>query len=134
MRDAYNNVTVRESLAIAARTATANGTAVDRSVNSLMYQDAAVVVHTGTVTDGTHTIDVKESDDNSTFTSVAAADLQGTEPAIGAVDDNKLYVVGYKGTKRYLRVDVTVSGATAGGTYAASVLLANPRVAPVVHP
>jgi len=134
VRDAYSNVTVRETLSIATRTASANGTGVDRYLNGAGFQDALIIVHTGTITDGTHAVDVQESDDNTTFTSVAASELQGTEPSIGASDDNKMYVVGYKGTKRYVRVAVTASGTTSGGTYGASVLLANPRVAPVVHP
>ncbi|MFI8531798.1 hypothetical protein ACIGMX_16350 [Streptomyces aquilus] len=134
MRDAYSNITVRETLAIATRTASANGTGVDRYASGAAFQDALVIVHTGTITDGTHAIDVQESDDNTTFTSVAASELQGTEPSIGASDDNKMYVVGYKGLKRYLRVAVTASGTTSGGTYGASVVLANPRTAPVVHP
>jgi hypothetical protein len=134
VRDAYSNVTVRATLPIATRTASANGTGVDRYLNGAEFQDALIIVHTGTITDGTHAIDVQESDDNTTFTSVAASELQGTEPSIGAADDDKMFVVGYKGLKRYLRIAVTASGTTSGGTYGASVLLANPRVAPVVHP
>lgn len=134
MKDAYSNITVRETLAIATRTASANGTGVDRYLNGAAFQDAMLIVHTGTITDGTHAIDVQESDDNSTFTSVAASELQGTEPSIVAADDNKMFVVGYKGTKRYLRAAVTASGTTSGGTYGASFVLANPRNAPVVHP
>ncbi|MFB6626508.1 hypothetical protein ACFCWD_29070 [Streptomyces sp. NPDC056374] len=132
--DAYSNVTVRETLAIATRTASANGTGVDRAGGGAMFQDALVIVHTGTITDGTHAVDIQESDDNSSFTSVAASELQGAEPSIVAADDNKLFVVGYKGLKRYLRVAVTASGTTSGGVYGASVVLANPRTAPVVHP
>lgn len=133
MRDAYNNVRTKTSLGPAARTATGNGTAVDRNDNSLMYQDAMISVIAGTVTDGTHTIDIKESDDNSTFTSVATTDLQGTKPALTSASSNTVTDIGYKGTKRYLRVDVTVASATTGGVYAATVLLANPRVTPTVH-
>ncbi|MGW1246924.1 hypothetical protein [Streptomyces sp. NPDC002535] len=132
--DAYSNVTVRETLAIATRTSSANGTGVDRAAGGAMFQDALVIVHTGTITDGTHAVDIQESDDNSNFTSVAASELQGAEPSIVAADDNKLFVVGYKGLKRYLRVAVTASGTTSGGVYGASVVLANPRTAPVVHP
>ncbi|MER7807918.1 hypothetical protein [Streptomyces sp900116325] len=133
MRDAYSNVTLRETLAIATRTASANGTGVDRATNGSMFQDAMVVVHTGVITDGTHAIDVQESDDNSAWVSVAASELQGSEPTIAAADDNKLFVIGYKGQKRYLRVVLTAAGTTSGGTLGATVLLANPRVAPVVH-
>ncbi|WP_320784193.1 hypothetical protein [Streptomyces sp. CRN 30] len=133
MRDAYANVTVRASLAIATRAASANGSSVDRYGGGAMFQDAAVVVHTGTITDGSHAVDVQESDDNSTWTSVAASELQGSEPSIVAADDDKTFVIGYKGSKRYLRVAVTASGATTGGVYGALVVLASPRNAPVVH-
>ncbi|EGX60097.1 hypothetical protein SZN_09251 [Streptomyces zinciresistens K42] len=133
MRDAYSNVTVRPSLPIAARTAAANGASVDRYAAGAAYQDAMIVVHTGAITDGTHAIDVQDSDDNSSWASVPAAQLQGAEPSIGSTDDDKVYVIGYKGAKRYLRVAVTPSGTTSGGVYGASVMLANPRVAPAVH-
>ncbi|MFM9542320.1 hypothetical protein [Streptomyces turgidiscabies] len=134
MKDAYSNVTVRATLAIATRTASANGTGVDRYLSGAAFQDAMVIVHTGTITDGTHTVEVQDSDDNTTFAAVADTYLQGTEPAIVAADDDKLFVVGYKGLKRYLRVVVTAAGTTSGGTLGATVLLANPRTAPVVHP
>lgn len=133
MRDAYANVTVKATLAIATRTASANGTGVDRVGGGAMYQDAMVVVHTGTITDGTHAVDIQESDDNSAWSSVAAGELQGAEPSIVAADDDKVFIVGYKGIKRYLRVAVTASGTTTGGVYGATVVLANPRNAPVVH-
>lgn len=134
MRDAYSNTTVRATLAIATRTASANGTGVDRYLNGAAFQDVLFLIHTGTITDGTHAIDVQESDDNTTFTSVAASELQGAEPSIVAADDDKMFVIGYKGLKRYVRLAVTATGTSSGGTYGASVLLANPRVAPVVQP
>lgn len=133
MKDAYNNIRPKVSLVPAARTATGNGTAVDRNDNSLGFQDAMITVVTGVITDGTHTIDIKESDDNTTFTPVAASDLQGSKPALTSTSGSATFDIGYKGLKRYLRVDVTVGSATTGGVYAAVVTLANPRVAPVVH-
>src|SRR5690606_18397243 len=51
------------SLAPAARTANANGIGVDLQG----YDGALIEVATGVITDGTHTIEVKESDDNVTF-------------------------------------------------------------------
>lgn len=134
MRDAYSNVTVRACLPIATRTASASGAGVDRYAGGAGFQDALVIVQTGAITDGTHAVDVQESDDNSTWASAAASALQGAEPSIGPTDDDKLFVIGYKGAKRYVRVSVTASGTTSGGVYGATVLLANPRVAPVVHP
>ncbi|MBI5192766.1 MAG: hypothetical protein HZA08_04910 [Nitrospirae bacterium] len=117
MKDLYNNLSVAQSLPAAARTASANGTGVDLQG----FEGALVIISTGTITDGTHAIAIQESDDNSTFTAVAAADLQGTAPSIGAANDNVDYKVGYIGAKRYIRAAVTVSGATTGGVYCAIV-------------
>lgn len=134
MKDIYNSVLVKESLAIAARTnGTVNGTSVDRNEDGSMYQGAMVIVHTGTITDATHTIEVQHSDDNSAWAAVADADLQGAEPAIAAADDNKVFEIGYRGLKRYLRVVVVTAGATTGGVFGATVVLADPRVSPVVR-
>lgn len=129
----YTNVTARQTLPPAARTATANGTGVDRNVGSNMHRTAMVVVSTGAITDGTHTIEVQDSDDNSAFAAVADAFLQGAEPAVVAADDNKLFFIGYIGSRRYLRVVTTVAGATTGGIYGADILLGEPRRGPVSH-
>jgi len=133
VRDAYSNLLVKNTLTPAARTASGNGTTVDRAEDSSMFQDALVVISVGTVTDGTHTFEVQHSDDNSSWAAVADADLQGTEPAVTSSTDETVYELGYKGSKRYVRVAVTVATATTGGLYGAQVVLSNPRVAPVVR-
>lgn len=124
MRDIKNNLSEATSLAPAARTATANGTGVDLKG----FGAAEVLFVVGAITDGTHTPSVMESDDDSTYTTVADADLEGTLAALAA---NTNQVVGYKGSKRYIRGTSTVSGATTGGVYAAVVIRALPDVAPV---
>lgn len=133
-KDLYSNVLVKQSLVPAVRTATATGSGVDRNEDGLGYQAALVVVACGTITDGTHTIEVQDSDDNSTFAAVADAYLQGSEPAIVGADDNKVFEIGYLGLKRYLRVVSTVSGSpSTGGAIGAMVVLGSPAVAPVVR-
>lgn len=124
MRDLKSNISEVTSLAPAARTATANGTGVDLKG----FGSAEVLFVPGTITDGTHTPSVMESDDNSTYTAVAAADLDGTLAALASTTNQ---VVGYKGSKRYIRATSTVAGATTGGVYAAVVILGLPNVAPV---
>ena len=127
MRDLYNKIALAISLAVLARTASANGTGVDLQG----HEGAVVEIITGTITDGTHTFEVQESDDNAAFTAVADADLLGAEPVITGVDDNVVRKIGYRGTKRYLRVIVTVTGAPAtGGVYGANVIKGFPRHAP----
>ncbi|UBU10026.1 hypothetical protein [Nonomuraea gerenzanensis] len=134
MKDLYSNVLLKQSLLPATRTnGTVNGSAVDRKEDGCDYQAVLVLVTAGTITDGTHTIEVQDSDDGSNFTAVADAFLQGAEPAIAAADDNKDYAIGYTGLKRYVRVAVTTAGATTGGVFGAAVLLGSPAVAPVVR-
>lgn len=124
LKDGKARISVAQTLAPAAHTASANGTGVDLAG----FESAAVVIDVGARTDGTHTFEVQESDDNSTFTAVADADLDGTEPVVdGAADDDQVYVVGYKGRSRYLRVAVTVASATTGALYGASVVRSAPR-------
>jgi len=133
----YNNILVQQTVTQASRTnGTVNGTAIDLWSNTIgrqVFRTALAIVQTGTITDGTHTVEVQESDDNSSFTAVVDADLQGTEPAIGAADDNVVYEIGYRGTKRYLRVAVVTTGATVGGTFGAVIALGIPRRLPVAH-
>jgi len=122
--DIKQTIDVVNSLTPAARTATANGSGVDLSG----FHSAEVAFVVGTITDGTHTPSVQESDDNSTFTAVAAADLIGTLAALATGVNQR---VGYRGTKRYLRAVSTVSGATTGGVYAGVVVRSDARKQPV---
>lgn len=124
MKDQKSNIGVATSLAPAARTATTNGTGVDLAG----YNAATIAFVVGAITDGTHTPSVQESDDNVTFTAVAAADLIGTLANLAANTNQR---VGYKGAKRYLRAVTTVAGATTGGVYSAAVVLGEPANAPV---
>lgn len=110
------------------RTATVTGAAVD--VGGV--QRAAIVVNVGAITDGTHTLSIEESVD-SAFTSpivVAAADREGTP---GVLVANTPVVIGYLGSKRYVRAKVTVTGSpSTGGNYSAMVLRMGPaRKSPV---
>jgi len=130
----YDEVLVVQSLIPAARTTTANGGAVDTVANGGM-QDAVLVVHAGTVTDGTHAITVQESADGSTnWTAVAAGNLQGSLPSLTSSADEAVTMVGVRPTKRYVRAVSTVSGSPeTGGVYAAGFILGRPRFKPVSH-
>lgn len=128
MRDLYNDSGFTQSLAPAARTASANGTGVDL----YGYSGANIIFHAGAWTDGTHTFDVQDSDDNSSFASVAAGLLLGTKPVVSSSGTaSKAYKVGYLGTKRYLRAAVTVAGATTGAVYGATVQVGHAATKPV---
>lgn len=124
MKDLASRISINQSVAPAAYTADAAGNGVDLQG----FDAACIVFDPGAITDGTHTPKVQESDDNATFTDVAAADLHGTLVDLGANTPQK---IGYKGTRRYLRAFVTVAGATTGGIYGAQVILGHAENRPV---
>lgn len=123
------NVTVSPSLNPAARVnGTTNGTGVDLRG----YDSAMLCVAFGAYTDGTHTPSVQHSVDNSTFTTVSASDLEGAFAAVSsAAGQNAVQSVGYIGSNRYVRVVMTVTGATTGALSAAFVAAGSPHRAPV---
>lgn len=128
MRDLKNNIDAAQSLTPAARITSANGTSADLRG----YGSAVALVAFGEWTDGTHTPAVEESDDNVSFTAVAAGNLQGAfTPCSSAATDNVVQRVGYLGTKRYVRVALTVAGATEGALSSAVVLRGHPASAPL---
>jgi hypothetical protein len=130
----YNRVRAIQSLLIATRTnGTVNGTTVDTAQFKNYARSASVLVFTGTITDGSHAVVLQESDDNSAWANVGAADLLGSAPTLAAANDDALFEFGYAGGKRYLRVSVTTSGATTGGSFGAVVLLGDSRKTPIAR-
>lgn len=127
VKDLHNNLNGVISLPFATRTASATGASVDLSG----FNGAEVFVVSGTITDGTHAFKLQDSDDNTTFADVPASGLLGTAPTFGATSDDAIARFGYIGGKRYVRVAVTVSGATSGGLYGAIVVRGYPTHAPV---
>lgn len=105
------------------------------------YEEALVIVTAHTITDGGFVFELKESDDNSSFTAVADADLAyggpaatDLEPTFAATDDNHTHWFYYKGAKRYLRIDLkTVTGTpSTGGSFTGTVVKMSPRHSPSV--
>ena len=93
-----------------------------------------VYVISGTVTDGTaYVFKIQEGDDSGLSDGAEATLLQGSNPSFAVTDDNTVKKFGYRGTKRYIRVDVkSVTGSpSTGGEFAAIVVRGFPRHAPV---
>lgn len=121
------------------------GKIVDRrpTVGSLIYNYRRVIfvidIGTITATNAAFTLVVKEGDVTGTMTSIADGDLDGTEagavPATGTrtsgTTKNVSFRLGYKGTKRYVQVFKLSCTVTAVPPVAATVLLADPDLAPV---
>ncbi|WP_084963745.1 hypothetical protein [Thermoactinospora rubra] len=134
MKDLYNNALSRHSVAVANRTnGTVSGTGVDRAQFGNMANAVMIVAVAGAITDGTHAVNVQESDDNSTWADAPASALLGTEPSFTSANANSTADVGYIGTKRYVRAQVVTTGATTGGAVGAVVILGDPRNAPVAR-
>lgn len=132
-RSAYSNSTFALSLnPAAARTASADGTTVDRMQGGLHnYRSAMLVVHTGVITDGTHAFKIQVSDDDSSWADAPAADVQGSAISAGSTTDERIYTLGYNGPARYMRAVSTVTGSpSTGGLYSAGFVLLGPRRSP----
>jgi hypothetical protein len=130
MRDLKSNIKRVSTLAPQSVTAAANGVGIDRAG----FESAVVSFNCGAIggTSPSFTLEVQESDDNTTFTAVADKDLQGAEPIVTATNVGALNV-GYAGVKRYLRgVVKTVAGTSPTLLIEASVILGHPRSRPTV--
>ncbi len=86
---------------------------------------------------------IKEGDVTSAMTSVADADLEGTEtlasllaatPRTAGTTKEVSKRIGYKGNKRYAQLTLTHSGTTSVGCVAASALMYAAEAAPVANP
>ena len=124
----YNQAVIPLLAPAAARTAAFNSASIDTQ----NYDAVALAVNVGATGDtlsGTNRVElqVQESDDNSTFTAVADADLlkvvsggqaTGTFALLNAAGSvNQVYLTGYRGYKRYVRVAGAFYGTTASGTF-----------------
>ena len=95
-----------------------------------------------TATNAVFTVTVKEGDVTGTLTSVADADLLGTEALAGVAaaatrtsgtSKNVVKRIGYKGNKRYVNVSIK-STVTAGTIISCEAVLYSPSVAPAPNP
>lgn len=142
-KDLHNNIKVMQSvipLAIGAN-ATKTGTIVDRKG----YGGVEFIASYGSVTTtGTiATLIIKEGDVTGTMTSVADADLIGTEvlasllaatPRTAGTTKEVSKRIGYKGSKRYVQALIVQTGVTSVGCVSVDAILFNPSLAPVSNP
>ncbi|MBD9542944.1 hypothetical protein IB276_26210 [Ensifer sp. ENS04] len=112
---------------VAARTD--NSAIVSAIIDTLGYQAVELALVTGTNTDTTATFAVLVEDGDAANLSDAAAVaddyLVGTEALAGFTfaDDNECRKIGYKGSKRYVRMTVTPSGNDSGNIFLSGVAI-----------
>lgn len=122
----------------------ANGTISGKVIDRRGYAGVQFIASYGAIvtTGSVATLVVKEGDATGSMTSVADADLIGTEAlasrlagaTTSGVGANVAKRVGYKGLKRYVTVDVVKSGTTSVGAVSVNAILFNPENAPVTNP
>lgn len=131
-RDLHNNIHVVPGLvaqAIAINT-TVNGPIIDTQP----YGSIEFAIQAAAITDGTYTPSLTEGDDPALAggNAVAASDMLGTVAAathtVASAGTTKK--IGYKGTRRYVRLSLTSTGVTTGGNLAAVAVQGHPRNAP----
>lgn len=102
-----------------------NGDSVDRyqaSGNRGSFHGGVVFVAlAGTVTDGTYTLSVEDSDNGSDWAAASDYDVQGGAAVLSA--SNTVAELGYNGTKRYCRLVVTADDTDTGGSVGAVAYL-----------
>lgn len=142
MRDLHNNMRTKVTVVAAAigANATKTGLVVDRQG----YGGVEFVFSYGSVTTtGTIcTVVAKEGDVTGTMTSIADANLLGTEALASLLAGARVAGtgkevskrLGYKGNKRYVSVDIVQTGTTSVGVVGANVILTEPDNAPVANP
>ncbi len=125
LRDLYSGLNVVQMSAPVIRTADVNSASIDtRGYDSLML--VGLVGISGDTLSGSVMVEleVEESDDDSTWTDVADADLMnyvsGTNTGTFAViddpaEDDARYITGYRGSKRYVRVVGNLTGTHTNG-------------------
>ena len=142
MNDLHNNARTKSIIAPVAigANATKTGVVIDRQGYGGVEFIASygAVTTTGTVV----TLVVKEGDVTGTMTSVADADLLGTEllaslaagARVAGTGKEVTKRVGYKGNARYVSVDAISTGTTSVGCVGVAAMLHNPNVAPTANP
>lgn len=110
MRDIANNITLKRALS---PVSVADNTAqVSQVLDTLNYNSVMLAIAAGSLADADATFTVLLEESNSSgsgYTTVAAADTNGTAALASFLfsDDDKVFKLGYVGSKRYIRATIT---------------------------
>ncbi|MBB3972777.1 hypothetical protein [Hansschlegelia beijingensis] len=139
-RDIHSDIHVVPLIVpVAARTD--NTAIVSAIIDTLGYGACELVLVTGANTDANATfatlVEDGEASNLSDAAAVADQYLIGTEAlaSFTFADDNECRKIGYKGTKRYVRLTVTPSGNDSGNIFLSGVaILGHPATTPTANP
>ncbi len=126
-RDLYSNIGLAQAIVPAVKSAAGDGIAIDTKG----YSSIAFIVNTGAIaSDGDFGVAIQESDTTTggDFTAAGAEFVDSNAPATLAA--SSIYKLGYRGNKRYVRLQLTKAGGTSIALGAVAVL-GHPHDAPV---
>lgn len=133
----------KSEVALKLQTISSDTTTVGEVIDTKDCEALMFMIQSGTITTGTITPVINESDSISGTigagatlsggSSVDAGDLVGTLAAatFAVTDDDKIKTVGYIGKKRYVCLSVTTAGSTFSGTVGAQALKSHNRYNPI---
>lgn len=134
MRDLHNNVDVRR--AISPVSVADNTAQVSQIIDMQGFSSCEFIIATGSIADAdaTFTVLIEDGDDSGLSDAAAVTDtnLLGTEAAAGFQfdDDDTTKKIGYRGTKRYVRMTITPASNASAALLAAVAVLGHPANAP----
>lgn len=134
MKDMHNNISVINAITPAAVGTTGiAGGKLSSAIDRLGFNSVEFAIHSGgsaTVADTITPIVYEADATGDSFTSVANADLLGSEAALTLTAAGVAKRIGYVGNKRYLKLRLYGTG-TATAVVAAQAILGHPNQAPV---
>jgi hypothetical protein len=139
MRDSISNIDVRRAISPVASAAD-NTPIVSQIIDRRGYDMLAFIIATGALpdVDATFTTLVEHGDTSnlSDVTAVDDIDLVGTEALASFVfsADDRVFKIGYRGLKRYVRLTITPGANTSASLLAAIALLGYGPSAPFANP
>lgn len=147
MRDLCTSVVLKRAISPAA-TAADNTALVSQTIDRLGFDSLMFGILTGSLPDAdvTYTVLIEDGDASnlSDAAAVADGDLIGADPASASTPevqagftfaaDDQVRKIGYRGTKRYVRLTITPANNTGASLIAAFALLGNAEHKPASQP
>lgn len=137
-RDLHNNIAPKR--AISPVSVSDNTAAVSQIIDLNGYESLEFVILAGSLADADATFTVLVEDGAaSNLSDAAAVDdkfLLGTEAqaSFTFASDDKVFKIGYVGSKRYVRLTITPANNASAALIAAVAILGHPRNHPTVNP
>jgi hypothetical protein len=130
--DHVSDVKVVMAITSVAATAIANGSDIDTKG----FESVTFLIHTGTLGTGTIDFTMQEADDDGTgspdtYAAVAAVDIIGALPTILASEDDSVFRSGYRGKKRWVRIQNVETAGWTSMIHGAVCLLGHAKEIPV---